>query len=265
MAVVGCVLLIACANVAGLLLTRAVSRQKELAVRMSLGASRARVVRQLLTEGVLIAVVGCLLGLCFTWMGIRGMRAGLSFNPAISAVPISLDRNVLFFAVGLSLLSAALSSVIPAFMASRISIDTALKSETRGGTSGGPTNRVRVFLVGGEIALTVFLLIGAFQLIRAIYLVNHQPLGFRHDHLLTAGLVLDQARYTDGTKQKQFVGRLETRLREIPGVEQAAIASSLPSSGWGRVPFHIKGQQEARLNEQYTAATDISRRSAYRS
>ena len=254
MTVVGFVLLIACANVAGLLLTRTVSRQKELAIRMSLGASRARVVRQLLAEGVVIAVIGGIVGLCLTWFGIRAVRAGLEFNAAISNVPIGLDRNVLLFAAVISLVSAVLSSVAPALRASRTSINTDLKSETRGGTSGRAKNRLRVFLVGSEIALALLLLIGTSLLIRAIYLRDHQQLGFKHNDLLTARLVLDQARYADSSRQAQFVRSLLAQLQRIPGVEQTAITSDLPSSGPSSVPIHIRGRQDSPSNEQFTAA-----------
>ena len=253
MTVVGFVLLIACTNVAGLLLTRAVSRQKELAVRMSLGASRFRVVRQLVTEGLVIALLGGAVGLFLADIGIHAVRAGLSFNEATGAVPVRLDTNVLIFAALVSLLSAVLSSVAPALKASRAEINTDLKSESRGGTSGRAHNRLRVVLVGAEIAIALFLLIGSCLLIRGVYLLDHQELGFNHQHLLTAGVVLDKARYGDAVKQNQLARNLVMQMQLLPGVESAAIASDLPASGPGSVSVHIKGDQPSRSNERHTA------------
>jgi putative ABC transport system permease protein len=181
------------------------------------------------------------------------VRAGLSFNEAISAVPIHLDTNVLLFAALVSLVSAILSSVAPALKASRTAINSDLKSESRGGTSGRAHNRLRVVLVGAEIAIALFLLIGTCLLIRGVYILDHQELGFNHDHLLTAGVVLDKARYVDYPKQNHLARSLVTQLQQLPGVKGAALASNLPASNFGSVPIHIKGQQESRLNERRTA------------
>ena len=194
------------------------------------------------------------MGLFLTYFGIRVISAGLSFNDAIADVKISLDTNVLIFAAVVSLVSAVLSSVAPALKASRTEINTDLKSEGRGASSGRAHNRMRVFLVGGEIALALFLLIGSCLLIRGVSLIEHQKLGFNHDHLLTAGLVLDKARYADSSKQIQFVRGLIERARQIPGVEKVAVASDLPASGLNSVTFHIKGQTEAHSNDQHTVA-----------
>ena len=253
MTVVVFILFIACANVAALMLTRAVGRQKELAIRQSLGASRARVVRQLLTEGIVIAIFGGALGLGLSYFGIQALRAGLNFNEYIADVPVRLDSNVLFFTLAISLLAAVLSSVIPALKASRSDINVSLKSETRGATSDRSHNRMRAFLVGGETALALFLLIGTCLLIRSVYQLDHQELGFAHDHLLTAGLVLDQARYADSAKKAQFVHQAVMQLEQISGVQTVAVASDLPASGAGSVSIHIKDQPAARPNEQRNA------------
>ncbi len=253
MTVVLFILLIACANVAGLMLARAVGRQKELAIRLSLGASRTRILRQLLTEGIVIALLGGTIGLFLSYFGIRVLRAGLGFNEFIGDVPVRLDTNVLLFAVVLLLFSAIVSSAVPALRAARTEINTDLKSETRGATSGRSHNRLRALLVGGETALALFLLIGACLLIRGVYQLDHQKLGFAQDQLLTAGLVLDHARYPDSGKQTQFVHEAVSRLQLIPGVQTVAVASDLPSSGPGNVSIRIKDQPEARLGEQRSA------------
>jgi predicted permease len=252
MTTVGFVLMIACANVAGLLLARAAGRRKELAIRISLGAGRWRIVRQLLTEGLVIALLGGCLGVLLSVWGINFLRANMSFNEGVAAVPLSLDRNVLYFSMGISLASAILCSLAPALKASRTDVNTALKDESRAASSGRSHTRLRTALVTTEIALALFLLIGTALLVRGIFIIEHQNLGFRADHILTANLTLDDARYKDASQQIHFAENALPRLQHIPGAESVAIASDLPATGPGSVPFRIKGQPELPNAQQIT-------------
>src|SRR6266480_2352216 len=244
MTAVGFVLLIACANVAGLLLARAAGRRKELAIRISLGASRWRIARQLLTEGLVIALLGGGLGLLLSYWGINFFRATMTFNEAISAVPLSLDWNVLLFTVAVSLVSAVLCGLAPALKASRTDINANLKDESRAASSGRSHHRLRTVLVTAEVALALLLLVGTGLLTRGIYLLTHQNLGFPPDHLLTAAVTLDKTRYKESSEQARFVEDMVPRLQQIPGVEAGAIASDLPANGPGSVTFLVKGQPE---------------------
>ncbi|HLW97576.1 MAG TPA: ABC transporter permease [Candidatus Acidoferrales bacterium] len=253
MTTVGFVLLIACANVAGLLLARAAGRRKELAIRISLGAGRLRVVRQLLTEGLVIAVLGGGTGLLLAYWGINFMRASLSFNEAISAVPFRLDWNVLLYALGISIVCAVLCGVAPALNAARTDINTNLKDESRAASAGRSQTRLRTVMVVGEIALALLLLVGTGLLIRAISDVHNQNLGFRADSLLTVSFRLDDARYKGAAKQIAFVNDVIRHVEQIPGAETAAVTSDLPATGASSVTLRVKGQQDLPTNQRMTA------------
>lgn len=236
------VLLIACSNVAGLLLARAAGRRKELAIRISLGASRRSIMQQLLTEGLLLALLGGSAGLLLSYWGIKFVRSNMNFNDAISAVPLSLDSNVLLFTVAVSLGSAVICGLAPALKASRTDINANLKDESRAASAGRSHHRLRTVLVTAEIALALLLLVGTGLLVRGLYLLTHQNLGFSPDHLLTAGVTLDKTRYKEASQQTRFAEDMLPRLKQIPGVEAGAISSDLPANGPGSVTFLVKGE-----------------------
>src|ERR1700693_3772296 len=252
MTAVGFVLMMACANVAGLLLARATGRQKELGIRIALGAGRFRIIRQLLTEGLLNALLGGAVALVLAWWGINFVVTKRTLHEAISAVPITLDRNVLLFVFGISLFSAVLCSLAPALRASRTDINTILKDESRAASAGRSHSRMRTVLVTGEIALALFLLIGTGLLIRGLYLIEHQNLGFQPDHLLTAGVNLDSARYEDAAQQTSFVREIISRLQQISGAEAAAVTSDLPATGSATLNVQIKGEPDLLANQART-------------
>ena len=250
MTAVGFVLMIACANVAGLLLARAAGRRKELAIRMSLGAGRLRIIRQLLIEGLMITLLGGGTGLLLSYWGINFLRANMNFNEYISAVPITLDWNVVFFALGISVASALLCGLVPALNASRTDINKNLKDESRTASASRSHSRLRTVMVTGEIALALFLLVGSGLLIRGLSMIHHQNLGFRADHLLTAGVTLDNAQYKDAAQQASFVRDVLFRLQQISGAEAVAATSDLPATGPSKVTFLIKGQRDLPANQR---------------
>ncbi len=235
------VLLIACANVANILLTRAAVREKEVAIRAALGAGWQRLVRQLLTESISLALMGGAAGLVLAWSGLRLMR---STNPG--NIPrledIAINGAVLAFTFCVSLATGVLFGLVPAFRAMKVDLSTALKAGGRSGQSNGglrvTRHRVRGLLVVSELALSLMLLIGGGLLIRTFVRVQNVPAGFTADHVLTMQIAATGRKYREDKAIAQFYKELVDRVRHLPGVMSAGVVSALPLTGavgWGQI------------------------------
>ncbi|HKR26925.1 MAG TPA: ABC transporter permease [Acidobacteriaceae bacterium] len=241
---VGFVLLIACANVANLLLVRATSRKREFAIRAAMGAGRLRIVRQLLTESTVLGLVGGILGLVVGFAGVRALLAVSPHNlPRVGehGAGIAVDWRVLAFTLGISLLTGILFGVFPAIGVSRTDLNSTLKeSSNRSGT--GLHNRARSLLVISEVSLALVLLIGAALLIRTFLALRGVNPGFDPRNVLTLRMSLtgDQYKKTAGMAQLSHDGR--ERLDAIPGVEASAFTCCLPLEGGYGLPFNIIGR-----------------------
>jgi len=238
---VSLVLLIACVNVANLLLARASSRGREVAIRTAMGAGRGRVVRQLLTESILLSLGGGLLGIFFAWASL-GPLLKISAGSVPQVVPIELDRSVLVFTFIVSLITGLFFGLVPALRTAKLDLRETLNEGSRGSTSGPGHHRLRGVLVASEIALAVLLLVGSGLLLRSFSRLQDVPPGFQADHLLVADIPLSQTAYSKPEQRYQFFDRLVERAKALPGVRSAGAASFLPVSGGGSViHFNITG------------------------
>jgi predicted permease len=250
---VGFVLLIACANVAGLLLARAASRRTEMAVRSSLGAGRRRIIRQLLTESILLAIFGGLLGAIFAWGGLKAIIASL---PAGSLPDIVLSGRVLGFTALVSIATGLFFGLVPALQTSKIDLSAAIKDSTRGGSEGLAKQRIRGALVTAQIGLALVLLIGAGLMMNSFLRIERNDLGGDPKGLLTFEFRFPQSQLMKPVGQQyRGVGlwdispnvaltydRLFERVRGLPGVISAAGASRPPFAGAMRMQFRILGR-----------------------
>jgi putative ABC transport system permease protein len=238
-AAVGFVLLIACANIANLLLARATARRKEMAIRTAVGASRWRLAQQLLTESVVLSLIGGTLGLLLARFGID-LILYVSPDAIPRSTEIGLDWRVLAFTVGISFITGILFGLIPALQAGELDVHETLK-ETGRGVSG--RQWLRSSLVVGEVATTLVLLIGAGLMIRSFYLLQKVNPGFSYEHLTSFSIALPEKKYASEDVQASFYHRLLENIRALPGVETAAAASGLPlgNNGW-QMGFTIDGQ-----------------------
>jgi putative ABC transport system permease protein len=241
---VGFVLLIACANVANLLLARAAARQKEISLRLALGASRTRLIRQFLTESMLLAGMGGVVGLLFSLAGIR-MLKGFIPDTISQVQAINLDAKVLFFTLLVSLATGLIFGLAPATQASNFNLNETLKEGGRDSGASVRGNRIRALLVMGEVAVSFVLLIGAGLLINSFLHLRTLDPGFRVDHLLTAKIELPELKYPDKERRDPFYNELLRRVSALPGVESAAVAGNLPFTYNGdSMMIAIEGQAD---------------------
>jgi putative ABC transport system permease protein len=223
------VLLIACANVANLLLMRATGRYRELAIRTTLGAGRARILRQLLTESIVLSLLGAAGGLALGLVGVRGLIALSSQTGGMANA--SLHAPVLLFTILLAVATGVVFGLVPALIVLRGNAVSLLKDDSTRGSAGKGTGFTRAALVVSETALALMLLVGAGLLIKSFARLQDVNPGFTSDNVLTARVALPPARYPDVNARRQWWGRLLARVREIPGVTAAGLITSVPLSG----------------------------------
>jgi putative ABC transport system permease protein len=239
---VGFLLLIACANVANLLLARAAAREREIAVRSALGAGRMRLMRQFLTESALLAILGGAAGLMIAFWGVEALLALAPANlPRLDE--ISVSRTVFLFTLGISLATGFIFGLAPALHATKINLNESLKESGRSVSGGRRGGRLRNAVISAEIALAMVLLVGAGLMVRSFLRLQSVDPGFRPERMLTFQVSLPRAKYPEGPQIGAFYDSLLERLRALPGVEAASAIDSAPLSGGGNfLSFVIEGR-----------------------
>jgi putative ABC transport system permease protein len=248
-AAVAVVLLIACANVASLLLSRALARKKEIAVRTALGASRGRLVAQLLTESLLLALSAGVLGVGLSWAATRALLAwGATQIP--EGIPISLDMRVLLFTLVVSLVAGIIFGTVPALQLARTNPNTTLRDEGRGISTGHTRTQMKNLLVVGQVALSLLLFIGAGLLLRSFVQLLHVDPGFDAGNVLTMNLSLPTVKYAKAEQQIAFFDEVVRRVSMLPGVRSAATSATLPLHFIRVGPALAEGQPDVPLPQR---------------
>jgi putative ABC transport system permease protein len=243
LAAAGAVLLIGCVNLANLSLSRGVGREREVALRSALGAGRGRLVRQLLTESIVLAGLGGAVGVALGWALMRGLKAWVPSSLLPIEADVQLDERVLLFATVLIILSGLLSGIAPAVRATPSDLAGSLKEGVRGATSGVGHKQLRHALVVTEIALAFVLLSGAGLLIRSFYRLSQVNLGFDATNVITAGLPMAPEEYPEMHRVINYQEQVLGKIRAAPGVREVAITNALPLEGPGiSLPFLIEGK-----------------------
>ena len=248
-AAVGMVLLIACANVASLLLSRALARKKEIAVRTALGANRSTLVWQLLTESMLLALLAGVLGVLLSWCATRALMTwGASQLP--QGIPIGLDVRVLLFTLTISILAGIMFGIVPALQLARSNPNSTLRDEGRGVSVGRTRAQMKNLLVIGQVALSLLLFMGAGLLLRSFVRLLRVDPGFESQNVLTMNLSLPTVKYARPEQQIAFFDEVLRRVSGLPGVRNAAISAALPLSAKRITPVLPEGQPDVPLPQR---------------
>jgi putative ABC transport system permease protein len=248
---VGFVLLIACANVANLQLTRAAGRRREVAIRMALGAHRWRVIRQLLTEGVMLALVGGAAGLLLAVWGLEAILAMVPTGLLPRAEEVNMDWRVLLFAMGVSLLTGVISGLAPALQTLRVDVIRNLKESAGKTGMDVARGRLRSALVIVEVALALMLAVGAGLLLRTFANLRGVEKGFDARNALTFYISPRGENYDTVAKMNDLYRRALERFRSVPGVEAAALTNQLPLNRWFNLPYRLAGQSKPSASAEY--------------
>ena len=242
------VLLIACLNIINLMLAQTISRTREVAIRMALGASRGRVIRQLLTESVLLAIVGGILGLILAFVGVRALSS-LAADTLPGASNISIDWRVLVFTMALSMLTGIVFGLAPSLQFSRPDMQDMLKEGGRGGTEGAHRHLLRKLLVVSQVGFAIVLLVGAGLLLRSFSKLRDVNPGFDPKNVLAMNISLNRTRYPKGPQQAAFFEKLVQGVSTVPGVQTAGVVMPLPFGAEMNYGFQFSGQPPADPNQ----------------